>query len=104
LTSEVLEAELLKDTDAVRRERAVKLNSQATENIVLNEKSFRRAADLELLGYGAFDAMHLAAAEQAGGERLLTTDDRFIRQAGRALGNPTVAVRNPVNWIKEFKP
>ena len=104
LTSEVLDAELLKDRDEERRERALRLSSHATEKIILNEKSFRRAADLERFGYGAFDAMHLAAAEQAGVDRLLTTDDRFIRQAGRALGNPTVAVRNPVNWVKEFKP
>jgi predicted nucleic acid-binding protein len=47
---------------------------------------------LEALGYGALDALHLASAEQALVDVLLTTDDRFIRQAERRLGKPTIRV------------
>jgi hypothetical protein len=51
---------------------------------------------------GAFDALHLACAEQAMVDVLLTTDDRFTHQAGRLLGNPTIRVLNPVNWLQEL--
>jgi predicted nucleic acid-binding protein len=58
---------------------------------------------LEALGYGAFDALHLACAEQAAVDVLLTTDDRFIKQVGRRLGKPTIRVLNPVNWVQEMR-
>jgi hypothetical protein len=58
---------------------------------------------LEALGYGAFDALHLACAEQATVDVLLTTDDRFIKQVARRLGKPTIRVLNPVNWMQEMR-
>jgi hypothetical protein len=62
-----------------------------------------RARALEALGYGAFDALHLACAEQAAVDVLLTTDDRFIKQALRSLGNPTIQVSNPLKWLQETR-
>jgi predicted nucleic acid-binding protein len=58
---------------------------------------------LEALGYGAFDALHLACAEQATVDVLLTTDDHFIKQVARRLGKPTIRVLNPVNWMQEMR-
>lgn len=58
---------------------------------------------LEQIGYGPFDALHLAIAEDSGADVLLTTDDRFTRQANRGLGNPTIPM-NPVNWLRGGKP
>ena len=60
-----------------------------------------RARELESAGYGLYDALHLAAAESAGAEVLLSTDDRFVNRAARRFGNPRIPVRNPVSWIKE---
>jgi predicted nucleic acid-binding protein len=56
-----------------------------------------------MLGYGAFDALQFACAEQAAVDVLLTTDDRFIKQVGRRLGKPTIRVLNPVNWVQEMR-
>jgi len=82
----------------------LELLASSTERITLTDTAFQRAEDLEKLGYGAFDALHLACAEQAQVDALLTTDDRFIRLVRRGLGNPSIQVENPVNWIRGFTP
>ena len=60
-----------------------------------------RAKFLNSLGYGEFDALHLAIAERANADLLLTTDDRFLRQAARGLGNPSVRVANPLDYTEK---
>ena len=54
--------------------------------------------------YGRFDALHLAAAEEARCDWLLTTDDRFLRKAARGTGQPSVRVRNPLDYLKAVGP
>lgn len=56
-----------------------------------------RAMVLAGLGYGPFDALHVAIAESAGVDALLTTDDRMLKRTGRKLGNPRIRVENPVS-------
>jgi predicted nucleic acid-binding protein len=63
-----------------------------------------RARWLHGLGYGVFDALHLASAEAARVDVLLTTDDDFVRKASRGDGRPRVAVRNPLSWSRENLP
>lgn len=55
-------------------------------------------------GLRTFDALHLACAEAAGADVLLTTDDGFMRKASRGNGDPRVAVRNPLAWSQENLP
>ena len=62
-----------------------------------------RAKFLNSLGYGKFDAYHLAIAEHSKVDLLLTTDDQFLRQAGRGLGNPLIRVTNPLDYVQEVK-
>jgi predicted nucleic acid-binding protein len=104
VAGEVIEAEVLGNPDPEIRSEAMRLQTHAAARIVLTENSLKRAADLERLGYGAFDALHLASAEQAGASCLLTTDDRFLRRAQRRQGSPLVKVQNPVHWLREFRP
>lgn len=67
----------------------------ANEIIEVDQRTASRAKNLEATGYGAFDALHLACAEAAQVDVLLTTDDGFVRKASRRDGNPRVPVRNP---------
>jgi len=48
-------------------------------NVELTEQGLARAMFLEAAGLGTTDALHLAAAEAAGVDVLLTTDVDFIR-------------------------
>jgi predicted nucleic acid-binding protein len=53
------------------------------------------------MGFGAFDALHLASAEGASAEVLLTTDDRLRRLAAREKARLAVHVENPAKWYSE---
>jgi hypothetical protein len=64
----------------------------ATNTVPLDAQIIQRAKELEAVGYGAFDALHLSSAEAGAAEVLLTTDDRFIKRAGRSVGSPRVRV------------
>jgi predicted nucleic acid-binding protein len=60
-----------------------------------------RARELRALGFRAFDALHLACAESAEIDLLLTTDDRLIRRAARVSNQLGVRVMNPLTAVRE---
>lgn len=99
-SSTVLSAETSNNPDAERRYEVEALLLLATDTILLDSQIVRRAEELEALGYGAFDALHLSSAEAGSAEVLLTTDDRFVRRAARGVGSPRVRVLNPVEWLR----
>jgi predicted nucleic acid-binding protein len=59
-----------------------------------------RARDLNVLGLGLRDSYHVAFAEAAGVDYLLTTDDRFERTACRL--DLKTKVINPINFFGEY--
>jgi predicted nucleic acid-binding protein len=67
----------------------------------LTPETFQRASELEVLGFKPADAVHVAAAERAQAEVLLSCDDRLCRLAKRCQGDLHVVVANPVDWLKE---
>ena len=104
IASSVLEMEILKNRNAQHREDALGMLSFASEFHLPNAEVEIRARFLNTLGYGKFDALHLAIAESAKAELLLTADDQFLRQSGRCLGNPLIRVANPLDYVQEVKP
>lgn len=84
-----------------RRVEAETVLSLAVTSIEIDDAIVCRARNLVVLGYGPLDALHLAAAESAGSDVLLTTDDRLMKRTTRKLGNLQIPVRNPLSWIKE---
>jgi hypothetical protein len=54
---------------------------------------------LVTLGFRSFDALHVAAAERAGTNCFLTTDDKLRKIAARHAGVLKTTVMNPVQWI-----
>ena len=58
-----------------------------------------RVQELKTHGLTGLDHYHLAFAEAAGVNFLLTTDDRFIKKCERL--NSTVKVVNPLNFLPE---
>lgn len=100
-SSEALEEEVRRNPFMQRRVEAQTILGLALRRIEIDEAIAARARILAEFGYGGFDALHLAAAEAAAVDVLLTTDDRMLKRIGRKAGNPGVPVRNPVSWIKE---
>lgn len=98
-----LEAEIRRNPNQDKRHDALVLLSYAGLLTAPTPDTIQRALLLEAAGYGTFDALHLACAEHAQADALLTTDDRFIKQAARNLANPVVRVLNPVDWLHEVR-
>jgi predicted nucleic acid-binding protein len=84
-----------------RRVEAQTILSLVVSRIEIDAPIILRARDLLGFGYSPFDALHIAAAESASADVLLTTDDRLLKRSARGLGNPRIPVRNPLSWIKE---
>jgi predicted nucleic acid-binding protein len=98
--SQTLRHEVNRNPDRDKRNDALALLAYADEMPDATEALRERAEILHTLGYGAFDALHLAHAESQGVEVLLTTDDRFMRLAARGAGKPSVPLMNPVDWLR----
>ena len=101
--SRTLEVELLQNPDLSKRRDSLDLLSYAGPLPKVNEQVPRRGRLLAAAGYGVFDVLHLAHAEEMQVDALLTTDDRFVRQAARGLGNPMIRVVNPIEWMQEVR-
>jgi predicted nucleic acid-binding protein len=103
VSSLILNIEVNRNPDSDRRRDAQALLSFANEVLVPVAATADRAAQIEQLGFGAFDALHLAAAEQGGVEVLLTTDDGLLRCARRSSSPLHLRVENPVSWYQEVR-
>jgi hypothetical protein len=74
---------------------------QANPSVTPAAQERGRAEFLTRLGFGGFDALHLACAERAA-DMFLTTDDGLMRRAQRSAASLRVRVENPVSWYREF--
>jgi predicted nucleic acid-binding protein len=93
--------EIRRNPDHEKRNDALSLLSHAGALQEAAGQVVQRAEALRELGYGAYDALHLAHAEADHCDVLLTTDDRFMKQARRGMGAPLVRVANPIDWLTE---
>ena len=87
------------DPDPEVRQVVAQCASLAEVHAELTEEVAGRIADLHGLGLAPLDAAHLAFAEAAGCDLLLTCDDRFQKRAGRIAHRTRVV--NVVEWSGE---
>jgi predicted nucleic acid-binding protein len=76
------------------------LYSVIKENILLDDAIKARSKIITQGGIKPFDALHLACAEAAAVDVLLTTDVAFMK---KARGLSYIRVDNPVNWLVEVR-
>lgn len=96
--SEVLDFEISKIKDPVRKYKVSALYSLCHQKIIVNESVRKRALNLQSGGFPALDALHIACAE-FGADVMLTTDDDLIKFASKSVLN--VRVENPCIWLME---
>lgn len=94
-----IEIEAMESSDRQRRINAL-LPAQSAI-VALDDDVFERANRLERLGFAAADAVHVAAAESADADMLLSCDDALCRLAARHAPKLKVKVVNPLTWLKE---
>ena len=104
VSSTALEIEISRNPDADRRRDVAALLAFSSEAVVPRRRSAERAAFLQKLGFGAFDALHLASAEHGQADVFLTTDDGLLRRAARYRDELRIHVQNPVSWYREVEP
>jgi predicted nucleic acid-binding protein len=103
VSSNVLEIEISRNPDPERRRDVQSLLRVANEIVVPDASAAGRAASLRTLGFGTFDALHLASAEQGKADVLLTTDDGLVRRAQRYSLLIPLRVENPLFWYQEIE-
>ncbi len=101
IASEAPNYEIAQTPDADRRQRVGLLTTAVSRTVLIEAAEEARARQLEVLGFHALDALHLACAESAAADVLLTTDDRFLRLAVRASIGLRIQVANPLTWLQE---
>jgi predicted nucleic acid-binding protein len=99
----VLAIEIGRNPDPDRRRDGAEVLSHADAMITPDRQDATRAESLQTLGFGAFDALHLACAERGGAQVLLTTDDHLLRSGRRHAGEWRVRVENPLFWYREVR-
>jgi len=102
ISSNAVETEVGNDADLEHRAQVQKLARLAQNFVTVGQQQSSRALELQILGFGAFDAIHVACAESAGADVLLTVDDRFLRLARRFQAVLIVKVANPRDWLQEI--
>ena len=87
--------------DDEKRRQVACLMQLSGRRLKLDAAVITRAEQFSISGFGVFDALHLAFAEKAGVDVILTTDDRMLALARRRGTSLNVRVENPVAWIQE---
>jgi len=104
VASTVVQYELERNPYPIRRIDTLKLLDLASRRVAPSPNCRHRAEVLTQLGYRGLDALHLAVAEMAGADRLLTTDDRFLSRAFKNIGAPRTEVLNPIDLVQRRYP
>lgn len=101
ISSEAVDFEARQISNVERRRRVESLIRYADRTIFVEVSIVKRASALKEIGFGAYDALHLACAEHCDANVFLTTDDKLFRLAGKCSGQLKIKVCNPLIWLKE---
>ncbi len=99
VATSVLDYEISNTSDEKKRRSLQGISGMAVRTIGLTNSIKDRANYFESFGLQAFDAMHLACAENHS-EILLTVDDWFIKKAN-TINDLKVKIKNPLQWLEE---
>ena len=101
VTSAVVSHEVDAIPNQDRRQRLQEILKRAGLFVPLSDTTVERGEALKGMGLKAYDALHVACAEQAQVDVFLTTDDRLCRVATRNAHRLKVRVENPLIWLQE---
>ena len=102
IASEVLEFEVGRNPNEVRREFAVQALSEARRFVRVTEDVEERARQLSGVGLRPLDALHLACAEASGADYFCTCDDLLLKK-GKAIPGLGTRVVSPIELIGEIE-
>ena len=97
--SDIINLEILKNRDPLKRQKVKLLHDGVAEIVKYCDDIKQRASDFRIHNVKQFDSLHLASAEYANVDVLLTTDAQFIRAAAHT--NAKIKVENPLIYLME---
>lgn len=97
--SNILELEMNKMSNEYKRQKVTNLYTVAENKVVVDDEVKSRAIEIQKGGIKIIDSFHIALAEKAKSDVLLTTDDLLEKKANKM--NLKIKVYNPVNWLME---
>jgi predicted nucleic acid-binding protein len=102
IASDALVFEIERNPNMARVEYGLEVLSRARRFVALSERAEKRARDLNAIGLGPLDALHLASAEEGEADCFCTCDDRLLKKAKRV---PELHVRviSPIELIEEIE-
>jgi predicted nucleic acid-binding protein len=101
ISSEFLDFEIGKIPDPERRNNVQYLSNITRLKVSNNESIEARQTILEKMGFQPLDAFHIASAEKAQVEILLTTDDEMLKIYCRHQKQIKIRIENPVRFLME---
>lgn len=100
IDSSALRAENVRNLLDDRRRRTEGILEAMPRHVAVIRQDRSRQIALCKLGFGPFDALHIAVAERVGADSLLTTDDGFLRLGKRYAVSLRVLVEHPGEWLR----
>ena len=97
--SDIILLEASKNKDISKRQKILRLHDGVTLQIKYNSKIKSRAEQFRKCGVKLFDSLHMASAESAGVDALLTTDKQFINSSARS--DTLIKIVNPLDFYME---
>ena len=95
--SDILEYEIMKTPDLIKRDKASHLYTIKKDIIALNEYIQKRAFEIQKYKLKPIDSLHFASAEYRNVDVLLTVDKDFIRLSKEV--NSSLKVESPIHWL-----
>jgi predicted nucleic acid-binding protein len=99
ITSDYLILELMRNPSPDKRKNSIAMTGYASIHVPVTESVAIRAEQIESVAITRFDALHLAAAEAAGCEFLVTTDHGLLKKSQRHQSHLLVSVLNPIDIV-----
>ena len=100
INSKVLEYEFRNDKDKVRGQYMIDLYCKGENIVLMTEKIRQRAKGFQTHGVKLIDSLHLATAESAEADILLSVDRQFVNSAERV--DARVKAINPIKLMEEL--
>jgi len=99
VSSDVAELEVSNIANTEKRIKVIELCSVSGEVVTATADIAQRADNFQTHGIKALDSFHLALAESAEVDVLISTDDKFVRLANKL--SLSMKVINPLEWLSE---
>ncbi len=101
ISSDAVLYEIYKTPNDERRERLESLNSRSTSHITVTQNILMRSKKIQTMGFKTYDALHLACAEIARVDVLLSTDDKLLKKANINQDSLEIDIENPLIWLQK---